>query len=203
MTNKTPSLGNKQLDQAAEKFDAFDTHIKTLTMDELNKAPKIELEPSVLLSQREIANSKEIHLKPIRVIGCQDKFNEKFRADWEYQKQEVPFIAENKETQGEALDLWTRPFGGVPAMEWMVPVGKPVWGPRYLAEQIKRKGYHVLSMSSEDHTPNNMVSEGSSMSYVGKMVVKSFKQRLDAVPVSQRKSVFMSNDDWKTPQIGQ
>lgn len=194
MTEKKQSLGNKQLDEAAVKIDSFEDNLKKLTMDEMNKSPKLEEEAQTKLSQKEINNSKEIHLKPIRTIMPADKFNEKFRKDWEFDKETVQFIAEHKECIGQTLEIWTRPYGGVPAQEWAVPANKPVWGPRYLAEQIKRKGYHILEMAAENFNEDNITDRGSNMSFTGKVVVKSFKQRLDAVPVSNRRSVFMGRE---------
>ena len=45
----------------------------------------------------------------------------------------------------EKIEIWTRPYGGIPAEYWEVPSNKPVWGPRYLAEQIKRARYHTVA----------------------------------------------------------
>ena len=139
---------------------------------------------SDLLSEKDIEKSDQIYLKPIRTINNGQKFNEKFRKEYEEAKEYVYFMAENHEIIGEAIDIWTRPFGGMAAEEWKVPVNKPVWGPRYLAEQIKRKFYHRLIMQ-----PN--VSETSGMGQVyGTMAVDTTIPRLDARPVSQRKSIF-------------
>jgi len=66
-----------------------------------------------------------------------------------FQKEYVQFIAENKEIIGETIEIWTRPFGGMPAEFWKVPVNKPVWGPRYLAEQIKRCYYLVIKTNAQ------------------------------------------------------
>ena len=97
---------------------------------------------SFISLEKEIADSKDIYLKPIKSIGSPQKFNEKFRDSYNYDKEYVHFVALNNEIIGEQIDIWTRPYGGMPAEEWIVPCGKPVWGPRYLAEQIKRRRYH-------------------------------------------------------------
>lgn len=178
----------KELAKAEAQLDKFDDEVKSLTLDRLNQAPKLETEQQTKLSSNEIAKSKAIYLKPKRSIGCRDKFNEAFREDYEFQKEYVQFIAENKEQPGSMIETWTRPFGGMAAEEWDLPVNIPVWGPRYLAEQIKRKCYHRLVM--QDNVMTN--STGMGQMY-GAIVADSTIQRLDAVPVSNNRSVFMGS----------
>lgn len=185
----TSGLMNKELDKADAQFEAFDDHIKSLTQDTLNAAPKQETEPQAKISQREQQKADGIWLKPIKVIGCRDKFNEAFRARWEFDKTYVKFVAENSEVLGEAIDLWTRPYGGIPAEEWKVPVNKTVWGPRYLAEQIKRKAYTRLVMQE---TTTGEGEYGSK--FFGQMVAETRIQRLDARAVKDTVTVgFASN----------
>ena len=181
------SRKNAEINKLEEQFDAVDASMKRMTLDEVNRAPKEDVEMQTKLSQKEIENSKEIRLKPKREISSREPFNERFRSAWDYDKQYVQFIAENREIQGENIDLWTKPYAGVPAQEWSVPVNKPVWGPRFLAEQIKRKCYHRLVME-------NKIIENSGMGQMyGAMAVDTTVQRLDAHPVSSRKSVFMGS----------
>ncbi len=180
------SEASRELDKVEKQFDAFKEDVDKMTFDRMNMTPKKETEPQTNLSQKEIFNSKDIYLKPIKSVGCQDKFNEKWRDDYDFQKQYVQFQAENKEIIGEEIDLWTRPFPGMPAEEWKVPVNKPVWGPRYLAEQIKRCYYHRLIMQ-----PNVGTGSDHAGQYYGTMAVDTTVARLDAVPVSSKRSVFM------------
>lgn len=181
-----PNLGT-ELDKAEKQFEKFDQEVKEMTLDRMNAAPKQEVEPQTKMSTREAQNAKDVYLKPKRSIGCKEKFNEKFREQYNFDKQYVKFIAENKEIIGETIDLWTRPYAGMPAEEWEVPCNKPIWGPRYLAEQIKRKFYHRLVMQ-------NIPTEATGMGTMyGSMAVDTTVQRLDAQPVSERKSIFMGN----------
>lgn len=180
------SLAAQELDKAEAQFQAFDDNVKQLTLDRLNEAPKREVEPQTKISQRDIEKSKDVYLKPFRTVASKEKFNEKFRGDYEFAKEYVQFIAENKEIIGEELDLWTKPYPGMPAEEWKVPVNKPVWGPRYLAEQIKRASYHRLTMVQSSLSGSDGMGQ-----YYGAMAADSIIQRLDAIPVNQRKSVFM------------
>ena len=181
----------KELDRVEKQFDAFQEDVNKMTLDRMNMAPKADLEPQTKLSQKEIANSKDIYLKPKRTVACQDKFNEVHRDEYNFQKQYVQFQAENKEIIGESIDIWTRPFGGMPAEEWDVPVNKPVWGPRYLAEQIKRCYYHRLIMQ-----PNVSTGADGMGQYYGSMAVDTTVPRLDAIPVSTKRSVFMGSTNF-------
>ena len=175
----------KELDKVEKQFEAFEDNIKELTLDRMNEAPKLETEMKVPMSVREQQKSKDIYLKPIKVIGSRDKFNEKYRDAYNFDKEYVQFIAYHKELN-ELIEIWTRPYGGMPAEFWNVPVNKPVWGPRYLAEQIKRKCYHRLV------TKDDVITGGDGKgTYYGQMVADTTIARLDAIPVSQKKSIFM------------
>lgn len=180
-----PKIQENEMDKLEKQFDAFDGQVKEMTLDRMNAAPKVETEPQTKLSSSEIEKSKEIRLKPSRSIGSGQKFNEHFREQYNFDKEYVCFIAENNEAKGDMIEMWTRPYGGMPAEFWQVPVGKPIWGPRYLAEQIKRCFYHRLTMENK-----STGSEGG-MTYYGSMAVDTTIQRLDARPASTKKSVFM------------
>jgi hypothetical protein len=182
---KLKSSVEKELDQVKEQFDHFDNSIKEMTMDRMNEAPKLEMEPQTKLSQNEISKSKDIYLKPLKFVGDPNPFNEKYRDDYNFQKEYVQFIAENKELIGENIEKWTKPFRGVPAEFWNIPTNKPVWGPRYLAESLKSKFYHRFVMS------NAPVEQSGVGTIYGAMAVDTIIQRLDATPVNSRKSIFM------------
>ena len=176
----------KELEKAEQNFKEFDDSVKAMTMDRMNQAPKADIEPQTKLSTKEIEKSKDIYLKPFKTIGSREKFNEDYRKEYEHAKEYVNFIAENKEIIGETIELWTKPFAGMPAEEWDVPTNRPLWGPRYLAEQIKRKFYHRLSCKEDVIT-----SRDGTGSWQGQIVVDNTVQRLDALPVSDKKSIFM------------
>jgi hypothetical protein len=183
----------KELDKVETQFDQFKGEINSLTLDRMNEAPKAEAEPQTKISTKEAQKADGIWLKPKRSImavdpktGKMNPFNEKFRKDYEFDKEYVKFIAENIEIIGETIDIWTLPYGGCPAEWWEVPVNKPVWGPRYLAERIKGCRYHRLIMQEKSVT-----AEDHAGAYYGTMIADSIKQRLDAHPVSNNKSVFM------------
>ena len=186
----TNSESEKELIKAEEQFNAFEQSVKDLTLDRMNMAPKEESEPQNKISQVERDRMRDVYLKPYKTIASKEKFNEKFRASYEFDKEYVQFEAENKEIIGENIEIWTKPYPGMAAEFWQVPTNKPVWGPRYLAEQIKRKNYHRLTMQQ------TVTGADHAGQYFGAMAVDTTVQRLDARPVSSRKSVFMGSNNF-------
>lgn len=184
----TNSASQKELDKAEKQFDAFDENIKQMTQDRMNEAPKLEVESQTKMSQKDIENSKQIYIKPNRSFASKEKFNEKYREDYNFSMEYVNFMAENKEIIGETLEFWTKPFPGMPAQEWKVPCNTPVWAPRHVAEKIKRSRYHRFKMQ-QTMTGNST----ENTQYYGAMAVDTTIQRLDAIPVSSRKSIFMGS----------
>ena len=188
---KVNSEGQKDLERAEKDFEAFDQQVKELTLDNMNKAPKLEMEPQTKIAQRDMQKQGDLYLKPERQIGSKEKFNERFRDDYNFQTEYVQFIAENKEIIGETIELWTKPFPGMPAQFWKIPTNKPVWGPRHLAERIKACSYHRLTMDD-----TRLIGSDNRAQYYGSMAVSNTLQRLDAVPVSSRKSIFMGANNF-------
>jgi hypothetical protein len=180
------SKAEQELDRVKEQFDAFEENIKSLNLDALSAAPKLEMEPQTKLSQKELEKSKDIYLKPYRTVSSKEPFNERFRDEYTFQKEYVRFIAENKECIGEKAELWTKPFPGCTCEFWQVPTNKPVWGPRYLAERIRGCVYSEMHM---DDTRG--VAQDGAGTYMGQMVITKQRPRLTAEPVSERKSVFI------------
>lgn len=185
------SQAEKELDKVEKQFEAYSQNIEEMTLDRMNMAPRLETEPSVKLSSKEIEKSKDIYLKPTKTVACRDKFNESFRKQYEHDKEFVHFQADNKEIIGESIEIWTRPYSGMAAEFWRVPVNKPVWGPRYLAEQIKRCTYHRLI--SEQST---MTSSDGMGQYTGTIISDKIIPRLEAMPVVQKRSVFMGSSNF-------
>jgi len=179
------STGQQELDNAQKQFDAFDQNIKDLTQDRMNAAPKEDREQQTKIAQSDLDKMKDLYLKPKRSIPSREKFNEEYRKEYEFAKEFVNFIAENHEIIGESIDLWTKPFAGMPAEEWIIPTNKPLWAPRYVAERIKGCTYHRLKMENK-----TMGIDGGG-EYYGSMAVDTTVQRLDAIPATTRKSIFM------------
>jgi hypothetical protein len=190
---KVNSEGQKELDKAASQFEAFDSQVKEMTLDRMSKSPERESEPNVKLSQRELEGSKDVYLKPHRSFppgvnpktGEVEKFNERFRAEYEFQKEYVRFVAQNNEIIGETIEFDLKKFPGTPINSWKVPVGKPVWAPRMVAERIKGCKHHKLVMQDKP------TGGDQNMQYYGTMAVDTTIQRLDAYPATETKSLFM------------
>ena len=184
---KVNSESEKEIEKVAVQLKEFEDNVNQLTMDRMNKAPLLDQEPQTKKSQQEIEDSKKIYLKPKKMVSAPQKFNERFRDDYNFAKEYVQFIAEHKEMAGETIEIWTRPYGGTPAEYWEVPTNVPVWGPRYLAERINKAQYHRLMMKD---TPTERT--GAGIMY-GQMAVDQTVNRLTAQPVSTRKSIFMGS----------
>lgn len=186
MSERKPQIPNKEIDKLEKQLDSFENDVKALTVDRMNQAPQQENEPQTKLSSRDIAKKPDLYLKPKRSITSREKFNEDFREQYNFAKEYVQFIAENHEIIGETIEMWTKPFPGLPAEFWEVPCNKPIWGPRYLAEQITRAKYHRLK------TIDSPISaEQNGVTHYGTIVADSVINRLDARPVVQNRSVFM------------
>jgi hypothetical protein len=184
------SFAQRELDKVEKQFDEFDQNVKALTQDRMNEAPRVEVEQQTKISAKEMSKNADIYLKPVRSISSREKFNEEYRKDYMYQSELVYFIAENKELSGETIDTWTKPFPGMPAEEWKIPCNKPLWGPRHLAEQIKRCYYHRLVMRDQSTSVDGMGS------YYGTLAADTTVQRLDAIPATKQKSVFMGSSSF-------
>lgn len=184
---KKPTV-ETEMDRAQEQFDQWDDQVKQVTAARDQEQPP-ETEKQTKLSSREIRKSNDITLKPLKKISSKEQFNEKFREKYDFAKQYVHFIAENREVIGENIEVWTKKFPGVAAEFWEVPVNKPVWGPRYLAEQIKAKFYRRLKTEEGTITGHDTTGQ-----YYGAMVVDTMNQRLDAFPVNDKRSVFVGDN---------
>lgn len=179
-------MAQTELDRVEKQFQEFDESAKSLTLDHMNKAPVLETEQQTKLSQAEIQKKNSHYLKPKRSISDKARFNETYRADWEYAKEYVNFIAEHKEIIGDNIEMWTHPFAGVAAEYWEIPTNKPIWAPRYVAAQLKRCNYHRL------RTEDSISTGGSGTeTFYGGLVVDNTIQRLDAHPVQEKKTFMM------------
>jgi hypothetical protein len=178
---------SKDLEVAAQEVDKFTEQCKTLSADQTQNLPVKETENQTKLSTKEIDKTDGVYLKPERTISSREPFNEKWRDDYNYRKEYVRFIAEHKEIIGEAIEKWTKPFPGMDAEFWRVPVNKVVIGPRYLAEEISKCAYTRLTMEDQKVGADGMGQ------YFGQLVASNRIQRLDARPAAgfnKRTSAF-------------
>ena len=194
--NVSPTMA-KEVEKLDQQFNGIEQNLKGLTLDKMNTAPIADTDYK--MSQKEVGNATDIYLKPVRSIGpgvnpktgVGEKFNEKFRQQYEYQKEYVNFIAYNNMISGEDIEVWTKPFPGVNCDFWKVPCNRPVWGPRFLAEQLTRARHHNLTMKDDVITGSDGVG-----TYHGTIIAKETVQRLDAKPVPKTKNLFMGDSEF-------
>jgi len=168
----------KSLSQAQEQFNSFSEQVNAVASHDVNSSvPVQQTAPQTEMSKKEIKQYDAPYIKPVRSIQGKDKFNETYRADhtrgWEY----VKCIVENKEVIGEEVECWTKAFAGDPAHFWKVPVNKPIYIPRLLAEQLNRCRYHRIRM--EDKTPTTV--EGN-MQFYGAISIDHQIERIACRP---------------------
>lgn len=182
---RKPNVKQDELNHAEKQIDNFSNEIKESLSNVPSSLPVEEKEPQTKLSKKEIKKNNGFYLKPKRTMypsphpktGKIETFNEKYRKDYEYQKEYIQFVAENKEIIGETITLWTKPFAGVPAEEWDIPVNKPIWAPRYVYASIRRCRYTRMIMEEKP------ISDEGGFQYYGKMVATSRLERLSAYRV--------------------
>jgi hypothetical protein len=184
----TSSLAEKELNKVEKQLEEFDDQVKSLTLDRMNCAPKLEKDRDSARSQQEISNSKTIYLKPVRSISSREKFNENYREEYEKVKKYVEFEAKHNEIKGEKLELWTKPFAGMPAEFWNVPVGVSVSAPQYVKNRIDECYYHKLSMQQNVSNGTDGMGE-----YYGSMVVDNVVQRLETLNIKKNPRIYMGS----------
>lgn len=178
--------GQKELDNIETLLNDVGTHNKSLDYDQRLSAPKQETEPQTKIARSEIDKAPEIYLKPKRSFPAREKFNEKFRDQYNYDREYVEFIAENNEVIGESADFWIKKFPGTPCEEWVIPVNKPVWAPRYVKQRLEECGYTVFRASQ------SLKSE-EGINYNGYLEIQERKNRLNAREVSKKKNIYMGS----------
>lgn len=175
---KLETSSEKELIKLDEKFKEFESNVAEMTVDRMNLAPVEEKEVQTKISTREANKADASYLKPVRSINSKEPFNEKYREQhtkaWEY----IKCIVENNEIIGEQIECWTKRFAGDPAHFWKVPVNKPVFIPKLLAEQLSQCRYHRLRMDQ-----SQIASSDGAGTFMGSMVVDETKHRVDCRPV--------------------
>lgn len=174
---KVNSDSQKELDRADEHFQSFDTEVKQMTLDQMNRAPLMENEQQTRMSNREMNRADAPYIKPLRQINSKEPFNEKYRAEYEKAKEYVKVVAENNEIIGEQIELWTKKFPGQAAEFWKIPVNKPIYVPRYVAHQLQNCKYHRIVMEDKP------TDAGNGMQFYGSLAITHTKHRLDCRPV--------------------
>lgn len=183
---KVNSEGKKELDKVENQINKFSDSVSSAREGKGSLVMR-ETEPQTKMSQSEMNNAQVMYLKPKRNFPSRERFNEKFRDEFNRQSEYVEFVAENHEVKGESIDFCIKKFPGMPVEEWVVPVNKAVSAPRYVKERIEECGYTVFTT-----TDRQTASEGGVM-YYGQMVAEERKSRLSAREITRRPRIFMGN----------
>lgn len=184
---RTPSVnseGQKELEKVSQQFDQYKNEIETILDNRNVKGQSPEHE----ISQKDIEKSQEIYIKPNRVIMSKEKFNERYREQYNYAKEYVHYTVEHHECKGDSIEFWTKPFPGVAAEFWIVPSGKPVWIPRYVADKLEHGcTYRRLKTVDRPYSQDQMGTQ-----YFGQLVQDEINYRISGRPVSTRKNFVIS-----------
>jgi len=166
---KLNTEGQKELEKVELHFQKLDAEMRNLSAGSVE-----DTEPQTKLSTREVAKLDAPYLKPHRTINSKEQFNEKYRNEFNFDKEYVKVIAEHNELIGDTIEVWTKPYAGMSAEFWRVPTNQPVWMPRYLAKQLSTRTYIRYSMQE----PRMTGTEGGHQFYTG-MIGKDIRKRLD------------------------
>jgi|SRR5271154_611572 len=173
------SEGQKELDRAEKQLEKFENDIKAAVDDRSKTAES----PDHQISQKQIEKSSDIYIKPSKVIFSREKFDETYRESYNEAKKYVHYIVTHEECKGDRIEMWTKPFPGVAAEFWIIPSGKPVWIPKYVADKLENGcGYHRLK--TQDRSTE---LDSSGNQYYGTLVVDEYTHRISARPVSNRR----------------
>lgn len=191
---KVTAEGQKELEKVESQFNSMEKERQSLDYDQRLNAPKHEYEPQTKMALSEIDQTPKVYLKPKRSFppgvdpktGKAEQFNEKFCQEYNYKKEYVEFIAENNEIIGESADFWVKKFPGTALEEWVIPMNKPIWAPRYVKERLEECGYTVFRSSQ------SLKSE-EGINYTGYLEIQERKNRLNARDVPKKRNIYMGN----------
>jgi hypothetical protein len=183
------SEGQKKLEEVQAQLDHVVENARAVdSVEQREFLPRREREEQTKLSSAE-QRKNIIVLKPIKTLfAVGQKFDENFREDYNYDKQYVDFIYEHNEEKGSTLEIWTRPYPGVPAEFWLVPANKPVSGPRYLKNQIDNMTYITRKYVEQKSVGSDYAGQ-----YVGALEVQNVEERASTKEVSKKVKIFMGS----------
>lgn len=190
MSERRPRVdtqGQAQLTAVEENLNATIAQAKEVNPIEARHfAPKLEREEQTKLSSQELRKNIMV-LKPVKVLfAVGQKFDEKFRDSYNYDKEYVDFVYEHQEEKGAPLEMWTKPYPGVPAEMWIIPANKSVSAPRYVQKQIDQMNY-----ITRKYVDKAQVGSDFAGSYHGALEVENVVDRATTREVSKKVNVFM------------
>lgn len=183
---KIKSVSELELQKAEKTFESFSDQVKELSSPPLSESTlekrKEDADFQTKLSKQEIKHDKTPYLKPERYISSSPK--EKFNPLWEKLRERdreyVKVIVENNEVKGESVALWYKKWPTDNAEFWQVPVNKPVYIPRGVADQLAKCRYNRLTTA--ERPMQQVLAEASAEGGIGisqTLVVKETHRRID------------------------
>jgi len=171
-----------------EQLDLVEDQIKKSVEVEVDRTiASKETEPQTKIAQVDLEKSSIRYLKPKRTFPSKEKFNEKFRDEYNQKKEYVEFIAENNEVKGETIDLCLKLFPGMSVEEWVIPVNIPVSAPKYVRDRLDECGYTVFV------TNDTRTGKEEGVTYYGQLVAEERRQRLCTRDISRSKRINMGH----------
>lgn len=181
---KKPKLASgfaqKEVDRVEAEFKAATDANASLTQDVMSKAPEKESDVEPFMPKRQILQAPVPRIVPTYSRSPNGKKKPEQdalrRRAWEY----VQVICTNSEIASENLEFWHKPMiAGEECNFWQIPVNRPVFLPRHVAEHIKTRKYHRLVMQEEITVEHTGFGEMK-----GKLVASHTVQRLDCTPAA-------------------
>ncbi|HEX5553450.1 MAG TPA: hypothetical protein VFX43_09400 [Chitinophagaceae bacterium] len=163
----------KELESAAIAATKMQEQMSALTQDAMQSAPLHEVEAQTKMTKKQVEEYDAPVIRATKSMPSTGKAlpqEAQAREDgWKY----IKCIAENNEVVGEMIEFWYKKFSGDPIYFWQVPVNKPIYLPKHVAQHISDRKYHVMKMQSK---PIHEVAFGEPMD---RLVCQETRRRLD------------------------
>lgn len=173
--NVADGLAQKEVDRLDAEFNAKEKQMSEMTQDAMKDAPLKELAPQVKISKEALEKTDAPKIVPCLTRAANGKKKSEQDAlrkrAWEY----IKVIAENNEVIGEDIEFWHKPMiAGEDLHFWKIPVNKPIYVPRHIAEHIRSRKYHRLKTDENIRVETNQFGD-----MMGRMIATETRQRLD------------------------
>lgn len=158
-------------------------NLESTSMDAVAAAPIKETAAQTQISAKQIEKTDAPWIKPSRSYspGKGEKRIPQLEAEIARGKEYIKCIAENAECLGARLEFWLKKYPGEPCHFWEIPVNRPVYLPRYVAEHISTRWYSRIKMS-EGAIYDVGSADGGLLNH---MQVTERVRRLDCRPVAE------------------
>lgn len=170
---KKPEKVDPVTQKGLDQLDKTQESMKDFNKDKIDQeAPEpIQTDPQIKWSKIQLDQYDAPVIKPTRSFAPRSKPNPKEAKKREMGWELVKCIVENLEVIGEAPKFWLDCFQGDPTYFWEIPANIPVYIPRFVAEHLSKRHYHIFKM--RDTSDMNSIQSGT------EMTVRETRKRLD------------------------